>query len=243
MLNLYIFNETLTNGLSYNLLTFITWMSVLCGIFVIVSKNPIVSVLFLIGLFLNIAGYLMMLGINFIGLSYLLVYVGAVSILFLFILMLINVRISELVTDSSNSIPLAITIGIFFNITLYKLLPSNASEIYNLYDYGVNSNFSSSLSVEGKNSLIQGLDTGNDAMNISSNLYPIKSFFYSGQWAYDSNNVLFVSSQIWDGALAETSHITSIGNIIYTSYPLWLIITSIILLLAMVGAIVITIKK
>jgi NADH:ubiquinone oxidoreductase subunit 6 (subunit J) len=43
--------------------------------------------------------------------------------------------------------------------------------------------------------------------------------------------------------LSETSHISSIGNIIYTSYPLWLIITSIILLLAMVGAIVITIKQ
>jgi NADH-ubiquinone oxidoreductase chain 6 len=57
-----------------------------------------------------------MLGINFIGLSYLLVYVGAVSILFLFILMLINVRISELVTNNSNSIPLAILITIFVNI-------------------------------------------------------------------------------------------------------------------------------
>lgn len=90
--------------------------SVLCGILVIISKNPIVSVLFLIGLFITIAGYLMMLGINFIGLSYLLVYVGAVSILFLFILMLINVRISELVTDNSNSIPLAIMISIFVNV-------------------------------------------------------------------------------------------------------------------------------
>jgi NADH-ubiquinone oxidoreductase chain 6 len=58
-----------------------------------------------------------------------------------------------------------------------------------------------------------------------------------------NNDISFVSSQIWDGALAETSHITSIGNIIYTSYPIWLLITSIILLLAMVGAIVITIKQ
>ena len=99
MRNLYILNETFTNGLTYNLLYVISALSILCGILVIISKNPIVSVLFLIGLFLNIAGYLMMLGINFIGLSYLLVYVGAVSILFLFILMLINVRISELVTD------------------------------------------------------------------------------------------------------------------------------------------------
>jgi NADH-ubiquinone oxidoreductase chain 6 len=43
--------------------------------------------------------------------------------------------------------------------------------------------------------------------------------------------------------LAETSHITNIGNIMYTSYSIWLIITSVILLLAMVGAIVITIKQ
>jgi NADH-ubiquinone oxidoreductase chain 6 len=60
---------------------------------------------------------------------------------------------------------------------------------------------------------------------------------------FSSNDLFFVTSQIWDGALAETSHITSIGNIIYTSYPLWLILTSLILLLAMVGAIVITIKQ
>jgi NADH-ubiquinone oxidoreductase chain 6 len=52
-----------------------------------------------------------------------------------------------------------------------------------------------------------------------------------------------VTSKVWDGNLAESSHITSIGNIIYTSYGIWLIITSIILLLAMVGAIIITIKK
>ena len=45
-------------------------------------RNPIVSVLFLIGLFLSISCYLIIIGINFIGLSYLLVYVGAVSILF-----------------------------------------------------------------------------------------------------------------------------------------------------------------
>jgi NADH-ubiquinone oxidoreductase chain 6 len=125
MLNMFILNETFTNGLNYNVINIISFTSLLCGIFVIISKNPIVSVLFLIGLFLNIAGYLMMLGMNFIGLSYLLVYVGAVSILFLFILMLINVRISELTSDSSNSIPLAIVIGAFFNITLYGILPSN----------------------------------------------------------------------------------------------------------------------
>lgn len=43
--------------------------------------------------------------------------------------------------------------------------------------------------------------------------------------------------------LAEATHISSIGDIMYSSYSIWLIITSIILLLAMVGAIVITIKQ
>jgi NADH-ubiquinone oxidoreductase chain 6 len=72
-----------------------------------------------------------MLGMNFIGLSYLLVYVGAVSILFLFILMLINVRISELVSDSSNSIPLAMIIGISFYYTVYEILPFSLMNINN----------------------------------------------------------------------------------------------------------------
>ena len=210
MSNLFILNETFTNGLNYSMINFISLTSILCGIFVIISKNPIVSVLFLIGLFINIAGYLMMLGMNFIGLSYLLVYVGAVSILFLFILMLINVRISELTNDSSNSIPLAIIIGVLFNITLYKLLPSN------IFYYNI-------PYVQNKSLLTQE--------------YILSNYFY------DINDLSFITSQIWDGTLAETPHITSIGNIIYTSYPLWLILTSLILLLAMVGAIIITIKQ
>ena len=216
---LFLLNETFTNGFNYNLLNVISLGSIVCGIFVIISKNPVVSVLFLIGLFLNIAGYLMMLGINFIGLSYLLVYVGAVSILFLFILMLINVRISELVTDNNNSIPLAIAIGIIFYLVLYRLLPSNIvieQSIYNLDFNLVPDNITASFNMK----------------------YALTSIFNS-----NTNDLYLVSSHIWDGFLSETSHITTIGNVIYTAYPLWLILTSIILLLAMVGAIVITIKQ
>jgi hypothetical protein len=47
-------------------------------------------------------------------------------------------------------------------------------------------------------------------------------------------------SYTWDGALVGVSHISSIGNIMYTSHSIWLIITGFILLLAMVGAIVIS---
>jgi NADH-ubiquinone oxidoreductase chain 6 len=123
MNSLFIINETFTNGYRIEILDIISIISIISGIFVIISKNPIVSVLFLIGLFLSISSYLIILGINFIGLSYLLVYVGAVSILFIFILMLINVRISELLSNTSNSIPLAILITIAFNFPIYRVLP------------------------------------------------------------------------------------------------------------------------
>lgn len=170
--------------------------AILLGTLVIISKNPVISVLFLIGLFLSISCYLILTGLNFIGLSYLLVYIGAVSILFLFILMLINVRISELSIDNLNGIPLAILLGSFFNYFVNNVLPY---------------------------------------MVIAFN-----SFLYNIKISVRLANVTSVS---WDGYLAETSHITSIGNIIYGNYSIWLIITSIILLLAMVGCIVITLKE
>jgi NADH-ubiquinone oxidoreductase chain 6 len=65
--------------------------------------------------------------------------------------------------------------------------------------------------------------------------------YLSGIQLYNSV-ISYATSQSWDGYLAVSSHITSLGNIMYTSYSIWLIITSIILLLAMVGAIIITIK-
>jgi NADH-ubiquinone oxidoreductase chain 6 len=114
----------------------ISIFAVFCAISVIINKNPIISVLFLIGLFASISCYLIMLGLSFIGLSYLIVYIGAVSILFLFILMLINIRISELQSDTNNSIPLTIIIGISLSYSLFQLLP---------YDIAILSNFNSSL--------------------------------------------------------------------------------------------------
>src|SRR2546423_12911116 len=132
---LYILKEIIFNGYKDIFLDFLYVIAILFGILVIISKNPIVSVLFLIGLFLSISCYLILTGLNFIGLSYLLVYIGAVSILFLFILMLINVRISELLTDSINSIPLAILLGSFFNYFINNVLPYMMITYNNLLYY------------------------------------------------------------------------------------------------------------
>jgi NADH-ubiquinone oxidoreductase chain 6 len=115
----------LYNGYSLPILDIIAIISIFSGIFIIISKNPVVSVLFLISLFSSISCYLIIIGIKFIGLSYLLVYVGAVSILFLFILMLINIRVSELISDTSNNIPLAILAILAFFIPFSNIIPKS----------------------------------------------------------------------------------------------------------------------
>jgi NADH-ubiquinone oxidoreductase chain 6 len=134
---IYIINEIYTNGYRSEMLDIISLFVILCGILVIISKNPIISILFLIGLFAGIACYLIVLGLTFIGLSYLIVYIGAVSILFLFILMLINIRISELQSNTSNSIILGIIITILFNYPIFPLLPYDIA-ILNNYNNSIN---------------------------------------------------------------------------------------------------------
>ena len=208
MLNLHLISEIFIKGYNYLFLDILSMIAIISGILVIISKNPIVSVLYLISLFSSIALYLICIGLNFIGLSYLLVYIGAISILFLFILMLINIRISELLSDNNNSIPLIIIVNIYLYYNLINLLSS------------------SSL---------------NNKLNPNNYL----DFNSGGREITNDNNyaINYITSNLWDGYLSENSHIASIGNVIYTNYSIWLILTSIILLLAMVGSIIITIKQ
>jgi NADH-ubiquinone oxidoreductase chain 6 len=125
MNNLYVLKDCISYGYIPELIDIIYLSSILFGILTIINKNPIISVLFLIGLFMNISSLLILIGFTFIGLSYILVYVGAVSILFLFILMLINIRISELSDETNNDVPLAILIVMLFFYIIRQILPSN----------------------------------------------------------------------------------------------------------------------
>lgn len=192
MNNLFLIPINYSNGLQIEILDLISFIAILSGILVVTNKNPIISVLFLIGLFLSISAYLLLIGLNFIGFAYLLVYIGAISILFLFILMLINIRISELISNSKNSIPLALFIGIITYFIFYQVLYTNTQH---------------------------------------SAEYPLGN---------NINKVNYVSSNTWEGNIIENIDIASIGNVLYTNYSLWLIIASLILLLAMIGAIAIT---
>ena len=214
---LFLLNEIYTNGYTDYILDIISGLAIISGICVIISKNPIVSVLHLIALFAYVSFYLIIIGLNFIGLSYLIVYIGAVSILFLFILMLINIRTSELQSNTSNSIPLTIIIGIVISYFLFQILPYGILISSHLNDSNLNENIYTIQMSGRQDNNINGFNA-------------------------EKNDLFFITSKIWDGNLAESNHITAIGNIMYTNYNIWLIIASFILLLAMVGAIVITIK-
>ena len=210
MTNVFLIKDFLCNGFMFEFVDNIYLLSILFGIFTIISKNPIHSVLFLIGLFVSISSLLILVGFNFIGLAYILVYVGAVSILFLFILMLINIRISELLDDTNNDIPLAIMIIILFYYIIGQVLPIGLEE--------------------------------NSIFNYLFNLIVKLPYIYDIDIVFNQY-IVYVSSTSWDSSLVDISQITGIGNVLYTNYAIWLIISSIILLLAMIGSIVITIKQ
>lgn len=204
--------DFITNGLAINFLFAVSLISIYSGILVITTKNPIVSVIFLISLFFFVACYLIITGLTFIGLSYLLVYVGAISILFLFILMLINIRVSELLSQTRNSMALVAIVSCLIYFIITNALPSNE--------------------VGDVNSFIGSLENFFDlVVNITNILDKMVGDIY------------ITNITVWDANIIEDNPMASMGNIMFTLYPMWLIITSLILLLGMTGVIVITISS
>ncbi|TIC12152.1 hypothetical protein E3Q13_04262 [Wallemia mellicola] len=97
------------------LLDLLSALAMISGVMVITSKSPVSSVLFLVSVFVNSACYLVILGVGFIGLSYLIVYVGAIAILFLFVIMMLNLRLVELV-EVGKSYTKNLPLGYYTNI-------------------------------------------------------------------------------------------------------------------------------
>lgn len=89
---------------STSISTILPVLAVISAIFVITTQNPIYSILNLIVLYILVAFYLIFKGITYIGLSYVIIYVGAIAILFLFILMMIDIEIVE--KRHNNYLPL-----------------------------------------------------------------------------------------------------------------------------------------
>lgn len=166
------------------------------GIMVIQSRNPVHSVLFLILVFFNSAGLLILLGLDFFAMIFLIVYVGAIAVLFLFVVMMLNIKLAEISERKLRYVPIGGFLGLLFLGEMVLIV---------------------------NNDLIPWL--GSPAMWTSApQISP-------GPWTS------------WAQLLEAVTPLESIGVLLYTYYFYFFIVASLILLVAMLGAIVLTLHK
>ena len=91
------------------------------GFFVVVEKNPIHAVFFLVLCFVNAAGMLLMVGAEFLAFMFLVVYVGAIAVLFLFVVMMLNIAVEE---ARSEYFSMFFVIGIILVCEFVFLVPN-----------------------------------------------------------------------------------------------------------------------
>ena len=196
-----------------NILTFGTLFS---SVLAITSKNPVISVIFVISTFVNAAGYLILLGVNFIGISYIVIYVGAIAVLFLFVIMMINIKLTDILETGSQytkNLPLALAIGFLFIYIIYTLIPVQFGVVRNGDSFSFLLDYITSL-----NGLIS-----------TSNIQYINLMDY-----------LAMDLSIADTLLTEFTQIEVLGHGLYTYGAVLLIVLSVILLLAMIATITIS---
>ena len=99
-------------------------ITIASGVMVIASRNPVQSVLFLILAFVNAAGLFLMMGAEFLAMILVIVYVGAVAVLFLFVVMMLDVDFAELRQGFLQNLPIGGLVGVVFLIELIAVIAS-----------------------------------------------------------------------------------------------------------------------
>ena len=95
---------------------------VMAGLLTVVARNPVHSVLWLILAFLSSAGLFVLLGAEFVAMLLIIVYVGAVAVLFLFVVMMLDVDFAGLKAEMTKYLPLALLIGVVILMQLAMAL-------------------------------------------------------------------------------------------------------------------------
>ena len=204
-------------NLFIDLLAFGTLLS---SVLVITSKNPVIAVIFLISVFVNAAGYLILIGVGFIGITYIILYVGAITVLFLFVIMMINIKLTDILETGSQytkNIPLAFSVGSLFLYEIFTIMPfsfNNVSAISTLLEFFTKFN---------------GILLKSEASSVLNTLP-----------SYGEELHAALNPGIADTTFTQFLQIQAIGQGLYTYGATWLLVCSIILLLAMVAPIFIS---
>ena len=217
-------------GLIIDLLAF---GAILSSVLVITSKNPVIAVIFLISLFINAAAYLIFSGVGFIGLTYIILYVGAITVLFLFVIMMINIKLTDILETGktyTQNLPLGLSVGLLFIYEFASMtvqLPSQS--LLHISEY-LSSSWGLPLYII---TYFNTLGSGAQMNNLDM------------QHMFQSNNTIVETAfnpNIFDQSIINFTQIQAIGQGLYTYGAFWLILCSIILLLAMVSPIFISKK-
>lgn len=178
-------------------------LALLSGVMVIQARNPVHSVLFLILVFFNFAGLLISLGLDFFAMIFLVVYVGAIAVLFLFVVMMLNVQLAEINEKKLRYLPVGGLLGLLFLFEIFLVVD---------------------------NDLIPLLAGPTFVTQIFTRfLY----FIYAWSSVFRE----------WPLIINRVTNIEAVGQCLYTSYSYFFILAGLILLVAMIGAIVLTLHK
>jgi len=210
-------------------------IALMAGIMVITSRNPVHSVLFLILVFCNAAGLLLLLNLDFFAMIFLVVYVGAIAVLFLFVVMMLNIKIAEMNENVLRYLPFGGLIGLLFLFEILVVIDNDLIPLLSLAETHTLS-FSEYFSYK-----IRALFSVSPAEYIQDleNLANTKNRVHSNTWLPS------VSAEYteWAAQTQKCTNIEALGQIIYTYYFYYFIVASLILLVAMIGAIVLTMHK
>jgi NADH:ubiquinone oxidoreductase subunit 6 (subunit J) len=220
--------------------TFIV-ISIFSGIMVIVSRNPIHSIFFLILAFIGISCIMFFFNIEFLPVIFLVVYVGAVSVLFLFVVMMLNIKIIETHENFFNYLPVGIILGIMLFFELYLFCFKDLNYFY--FDIKENIsfyNYINELIINENKYYFEVNFLFNDDL-IGFDLFDLNSYNYLNNQTFDYLNNFFKIEYL--SYISEKDTLTDIeiiAQVIYQHKFYDFIISSLILLVAMVGAIVLT---
>lgn len=227
--------------------------AILSGIMVIRAKNPVYSVLFLILVFCNAAGLLILLDLDFFAMVFLVVYVGAIAVLFLFVVMMLNIRLAEINENVLRYVPVGGFIGIIFLLEVFLIMDQ---DIVPMLAFEQVASFSSGEMMTMSflfflMTLLAFLIFFLPNLFYFQNIFAKASDHYAhfqqqlnamthAQETYTFAQVDYI---VWPEKIENITTIEALGQVVYTYYAYFFIIASLILLIAMIGAIVLTMHK
>nr|YP_010401995.1 NADH dehydrogenase subunit 6 [Sargassum mcclurei]UQV81170.1 NADH dehydrogenase subunit 6 [Sargassum mcclurei] len=202
------------------------------GVKVTSTQNPVYSGLYLVLLFFLGSAISFLLGVEFMALLFLLVYAGAIAVLVLFVVMMLDVKAIETVWSSGQKQLFYIGSFLFFLVFI--------GSSYNL-PFLLQSGANWVISILVSFNLVQGEDNLKTTINILFDK-DLADFFYLCFYN-DIVNGSFLNNTSWFVNFDSSSALNDPSYLLYSTHAILLIIAGIVLLIAMVGAISLTLQK